>query len=71
MDTFQQATVIPKDREASGGSQRQRRSIAEKRRMVEETLAPEVVQKCCGSSKPRARVEIKSLQKSMITGAAI
>jgi transposase len=40
MDTSQQATVILKDREASGGPQRQRRSIAEKRRMVEETLAP-------------------------------
>jgi len=40
MDTSQQATVIPKDREGSVASQRQRRSIAEKRRIVEETLAP-------------------------------
>lgn len=40
MDTSQQVTVIPKDREASVGPQRQRRSIAEKRRIVEETLAP-------------------------------
>jgi len=40
MDTSQQVTTIPKDREASVGSQRQRRSIAEKRRIVEETLAP-------------------------------
>jgi transposase len=36
MDTPQQATVIP--REGSVAGQRQRRSIAEKRRMVEETL---------------------------------
>lgn len=40
MDTSQQVTVIPKDRAASVGPQRQRRSIAEKRRIVEETLAP-------------------------------
>lgn len=40
MDTSQQVTVIPKDREASVAPQRQRRSIAEKRRMVEETLVP-------------------------------
>jgi len=40
MDTIQQVTVIPKDREASVGPQRQRRSIAEKRRIVEETLVP-------------------------------
>ncbi len=40
MDTSQQVTVIPKDRAASVGLQRQRRSIAEKRRIVEETLAP-------------------------------
>ncbi len=40
MDTFQQVTVIPEDREASVGAQRQRRSIAEKRRIIEETLAP-------------------------------
>lgn len=39
MDTSQQVTVIPKDR-ASVGPQRQRRSIAEKRRIIEETLAP-------------------------------
>jgi transposase len=40
MDTSQQVTVIPKDREASVGPQRQRRSIVEKRRIVEETLLP-------------------------------
>jgi transposase len=40
MDTFQQATVTSKDREGSSAAQRQRRSIAEKRRIVEETLAP-------------------------------
>jgi transposase-like protein len=40
MDTSQHVTVIPKDREAAGEPRRQRRSIAEKRRMVEETLAP-------------------------------
>ena len=40
MDTSQQVTVIAKDREASVEPQRQRRSIAEKRRIVEETLAP-------------------------------
>ena len=40
MDTSQQVPVIPKDRQASVGPQRQRRSIAEKRRIVEETLAP-------------------------------
>jgi transposase len=38
MDTCQQA-VIPRDKETSVASQRQRRSIAEKRRIVEETLA--------------------------------
>lgn len=38
MDTSQQVTVIPKDKEASVAAQRQRRSIAEKRRIVEETL---------------------------------
>ena len=38
MDTSQQATVT--DRERSVAAQRQRRSIAEKRRIVEETLAP-------------------------------
>jgi len=40
MDTSQQAAVIPRNKEVSVGSLRQRRSIAEKRRMVEETLAP-------------------------------
>jgi len=40
MDTSQQATVASKDREGSSAAQRQRRSIAEKRRIVEETLAP-------------------------------
>jgi transposase len=39
MDTSQQVAVIPKDKEASVRFQRQRRSIAEKRRIVEETLA--------------------------------
>ena len=38
MDTSQQVTVIPKAREASVARQRQRRSIADKRRIVEETL---------------------------------
>jgi len=38
MDTSQQATVSSKDREGSSAAQRQRRSIAEKRRIVEETL---------------------------------
>jgi len=40
MDTSQQVTVTSKDREGSSAARRQRRSIAEKRRMVEETLAP-------------------------------
>jgi transposase len=40
MDTSQQATVSPRDRESSVGGQLQRRSIAEKRRIVEETLVP-------------------------------
>lgn len=40
MDTSQQATVTPRDREGSVAAQRRRRSIAEKRRIVEETLAP-------------------------------
>jgi transposase len=40
MDTSQQATVTSKDREGSAAEQRQRRSIAEKRRIVEETLVP-------------------------------
>jgi transposase-like protein len=38
MDTSQQAAVVPKDRESSVALKRQRRSIAEKRRIVEETL---------------------------------
>src|ERR1700752_3172074 len=38
MDTSQQDTVTPKDRENSAAGPRQRRSIAEKRRIVEETL---------------------------------
>ena len=41
MDTSEQAIVISRDdKEAPGPTKRQRRSIAEKRRMVEETLAP-------------------------------
>jgi transposase len=40
MDTSQQAAVNPRDKEITVTPQRQRRSIAEKRRMVEETLAP-------------------------------
>ena len=40
MDTSQQVTVTSRDKEASVVSPRQRRSIAEKRRIVEETLAP-------------------------------
>ena len=40
MDTSQQGTVTPRDKEASVALVRQRRSIAEKRRIVEETLAP-------------------------------
>jgi transposase len=40
MDTSQQATVTPKDRDSSVAGRRQRRSIAEKRRIVEETLGP-------------------------------
>jgi transposase len=38
MDTSQQATIIPKDREGTTAGPRQRRSIAEKRRIVEATL---------------------------------
>jgi transposase len=38
MDTSQQVAVIPQGRELSVALQRQRRSIAEKRRIVEETL---------------------------------
>ena len=40
MDTSQQATVTSRDKDGSAAAQRQRRSIAEKRRIVEETLAP-------------------------------
>jgi len=40
MDTSQQVSVIPRDKQSSVVPQRQRRSIAEKRRIVEETLAP-------------------------------
>jgi len=40
MDTSQQIAVIPGDRKASVVAQRQQRSIAEKRRVVEETLVP-------------------------------
>ncbi|MGA7769336.1 MAG: transposase [Candidatus Sulfotelmatobacter sp.] len=40
MDTSQQVAVIPKDKETSVAGQRQRRSIVEKRRIVEETLVP-------------------------------
>jgi len=40
MDTSQQAAVIPRDKEDSITPARRRRSIAEKRRIVEETLAP-------------------------------
>jgi len=38
MDTSQQVTVIFGAKDASGASQRERRSIEEKRRIVEETL---------------------------------
>ena len=38
MDTSQQGAVNPRNKEVSVASQRQRRSIAEKRRIVEETL---------------------------------
>jgi transposase len=40
MDTSQQVAIIPRNKEGSGVPQRQRRSIAEKRRIVEETLLP-------------------------------
>ena len=40
MDTSQQATVIARDKEGSVAAQRQRRSMAEKQGIVEETLAP-------------------------------
>jgi len=39
-DTSQQAAGTSRDREGSVAAQRQRRSIAEKRRIVEETLVP-------------------------------
>lgn len=38
MDTSQQAVIVPQDRESCVALKRQRRSIAEKRRVVEETL---------------------------------
>lgn len=38
MDTSQQVAIIPRNKEGSVVPQRQRRSIAEKRRIVEETL---------------------------------
>src|SRR5271168_1870635 len=38
MDTSQQVAVIPQGSESSVAGRRQRRSIAEKRRIVEETL---------------------------------
>lgn len=40
MDTSQQVAIIPRNKEGSVVPQRQRRSIAEKRRIVEETLLP-------------------------------
>jgi transposase len=40
MDTSQQVAVIPRDKGTPVVPQRQRRSIAEKRRIVEETLVP-------------------------------
>lgn len=40
MDTSQQVAVIDRSKEASVAPLRQRRSIVEKRRVVEETLAP-------------------------------
>ncbi len=40
MDTSQQTAATARDRAGSVATQRQRRSIAEKRRIVEETLAP-------------------------------
>jgi transposase len=39
ISSSQQLAVIPKDNKPSDAAQRQRRSIAEKRRIVEETLA--------------------------------
>ncbi len=40
MDTSQQVAIIPRNKEGSVVPQRQRRSVAEKRRIVEETLLP-------------------------------
>jgi len=40
MDTSQQTAVLPRDRESTVAVKRQQRSIAEKRRIVEETLSP-------------------------------
>lgn len=40
MDTSQQVAIIPRNKEGSVVPHRQRRSIAEKRRIVEETLLP-------------------------------
>lgn len=40
MDTSPQEAVISRDKETSAVAQRQRRSIGEKRRIVEETLVP-------------------------------
>jgi transposase len=40
MDTSHQAAIIPRDKGISVAPHRQWRSIAEKRRIVEETLAP-------------------------------
>jgi len=40
MDTSQQVAVIARDKNGAIASARQRRSIAEKRRIVEETLTP-------------------------------
>jgi Transposase len=40
MDTSQQAAVIPRNKEVSVASLRQRWSVAERRRIVEEILAP-------------------------------
>jgi transposase len=38
MDTFQQTAVVPRDRDSTVTVRRQQRSVAEKRRIVEETL---------------------------------
>ena len=40
MDTSQQVAVIPRDKQGPVAPVRQRRSIAEKRRIIEVTLAP-------------------------------